>query len=137
MAFDIKRVDYYDTNVEGHVGAASRLLSELAGIGVELLAYKAVPLESTRTRFTLLASDGARMAAGAARAGLRLDGPHSALYIRGDDEAGALADIYARLAEAEIGVRESSGLADIKGGYGVILYIEEASCERAMAALEE
>jgi D-Tyr-tRNAtyr deacylase len=136
MTFDVKKVDYYNLTVEGHVGEGSKLLSVLAGVGVNFLAFKAVPLELRRTRFTLFADDGSKMNDGAKKAGLDLDGPHAALFIRGDDESGALADIYERLYQAGIRVHESSGIANIRGGYGVILYVRQEDCERAMAALK-
>jgi hypothetical protein len=136
MAFDIKRVAYYNTTVDDHAGEGYKLLSVFAGVGVNLLAFKAVPLEPRRTRFTLFPNDGSKMTAGAKKAGLELDGPYSALLIQGDDESGALADIYERLSQADIQVNESSGIADIKGGYGVILYLEQEDCEKAIAALE-
>lgn len=136
MAFDIKRVEYYNTTVEGQAGEASKLLSVFAGVGVSLLAFKAVLLEPGRTRFTLFPNDGVKMTDGAKKAGLKLDGPYSALLIEGDDESGALADIYEKLSQADIHVDESSGIADIKGGYGVVLYLKPEDCEKAAAALE-
>ncbi len=136
MALDIKRVEYYNIAVEDHAGEASELLSLFAGVGVSLLAFKAVPLEPKRTQFTLFPNDGSKMTEGARKAGLELDGPHSALLIQGDDESGALADIYEKLAQANINVYESSGIADIRGSYGVILYLDQEDCEKAMAALE-
>jgi len=136
MAFDIKRVEYYHITVKGHAGEGSKLLSVFAAVGVNLLAFKAVPLEPLRTQFTLFPDDGLKMNAGAKKAGLNLDGPHSALLIQGDDESGALADIYQKLSQADIHVYESSGIANIKGGYGVLLYVEQEDCEKAMAALK-
>ncbi len=136
MAFDIKRVEYYNTTVEGHAGEASKLLSLFAGVGVNLLAFKAVPLEPRRTQFTLFPDDGLKMSAGAKKVGLVLDGPHLALLIQGDDESGALADIYKKLSQANIHVNESSGIANIKGSYGVILYLKQEDCEKAVVALE-
>jgi hypothetical protein len=136
MAFDIKRVEYYNITVEGHAGEGSKLLSVFADVGVNLLAFKAVPLEPMRTQFTLFPDDGLKMNDGAKKAGLNLDGPHSALLIQGDDESGALADIYEKLSQADINVYESSGIANIKGGYGVILYVRQEDCEKAMAALK-
>jgi hypothetical protein len=136
MAFDIKRVEYYNMTVEGHAGEGSKLLSAFADVGVNLLAFKAVPLEPMRTQFTLFPDDGLKMNDGAKKAGLNLDGPHSALLIQGDDESGALADIYEKLSQADINVYESSGIANIKGGYGVILYVKQEDCEKAMAALK-
>ena len=136
MTLDIKRVEYYNITVEDHAGEGSKLLSLFAGVGVNLLAFKAVPLEPNRTQFTLFPDDGSRMAAGAKKAGLKLDGPHSALLIQGDDESGALSDIYEKLFQADIQVDESSGIADIKGGYGVVLYLKPEDCDKAAAALE-
>jgi hypothetical protein len=136
MAFDIKRVEYYNITVEDHAGEGSKLLSLFAGFGVNLLAFKAVPVEPMRTQFTLVPNDGLKMTDGAKKAGLELDGPHSALLIQGDDESGALADIYEKLSQAGVDVNESSGIADIKGSYGVILYLKQKDCEKAMAVLE-
>lgn len=136
MSFDIKRVEYYNITVEDHAGEGFKLLSLFAGAGVNLLAFKAAPLEPMRTRFTLFPNDGLKMTDGAKKAGLELDGPHSALLIQGDDESGALADIYEKLSQADIRVSESSGIADIKGSYGVILYLREEDCEKAVLALE-
>jgi hypothetical protein len=136
MAFDIKRVEYYNIAVEGHVGEGSKLLSVFAGAGVNLLAFKAVPLEPKRTQFTLVPDDGSKMNDGAKKAGLNLDGPHSALFIQGDDESGALADIYEKLSQADIHVYEASGIANIKGSHGVILYVKPDDCEKALAALK-
>lgn len=136
MAFDVKRIEYYNVVVPDHAGEGAKLLALFAGVGVSLLAFKAVPLEPKRTRFTLFPNDGFKMTAGAKKAGLELDGPHSALLIQGDDQSGALAGIYEKLSQADIQVRESSGIADINGGYGVILYLKPEDCEKAAAALE-
>ncbi len=136
MALDIKRVEYYNLTVEDQAGSGSKLLSLFAGVGVNLLAFKAVPLEPRRIQFTLFPNDGLKLTAGAKKAGLELDGPHAALLIQGDDESGALADIFEKLAQAEIHVTEASGIADIKGGYGVILYLKPGDYEKAVTALE-
>ncbi len=136
MALDVKKVEYYDLTVGAHAGEASKLLSLFAGAGVNLLAFKAVPLGPNRTRFTLFPNDGSKMAAGAKKAGLEIEGPHAAVLIEGDDKSGALADIFEKLSQAEITVNEASGIADINGGYGVVLYLKPEDCEKAAAALE-
>jgi hypothetical protein len=137
MAFDIKHVEYYNITVEAHVGEGSKLLALFADVGVNLLAFKAIALDTMRTQFTLFPDDGVKMTDGAKQAGLTLDGPHAALLIKGDnDEAGELAGIYEKLSQADIHVHESSGIANIKGSYGVILYLAQDDCEKAVAALE-
>jgi prephenate dehydratase len=136
MALDIKKVEYYKFTVGDHAGEGAKLLSLFANAGVNLLAFKAVPQEPGRTQFTLFPNDGLKMTIGAKKAELELDGPHAALLIKDNDESGALADIYEKLAQAGITVNESSGIADINGGYGVVLYLEQEDCDKAMAALE-
>jgi hypothetical protein len=136
MAFDIKRVEYYYITVEDKTGEGFKLLSVFAGVGVNLLAFEAVPLGPMRTQFTLFPDDGFKMTDGAKKAGLTLDGPHSALLVQGDDESGALAGIYEKLSQAGIHVYASNGIADIKGSYGVILYFKQEDYEKAVAALE-
>jgi hypothetical protein len=137
MAFDIKSVEYYYITVEDKVGEGFKLLSVFAGVGVNLLAFEAVPLGPMRTQFTLFPDDGLKMTEEAKKAGITLDGPHSALLIKGDnDEPGALAGIYEKLSQAGINVYASNGIADIKGGYGVILYFKQEDYEKAVAALE-
>jgi len=133
----IRRIEYYNATVGEQAGEASKLLSQVAGFGISLLAFKAVPRGPGRVQFTLFPNDAVRMDAGAKKAGLKLDGPHPALLIEGDDESGALADIFGKLAQAGIHVLESSGIADIKGGYGVVLYLKQEDCDRAAAALGE
>ena len=136
MALDIRKVEYYDVTVDGTAGEGSKLLSVFAGAGVNLLAFRAVPAEGGRTRFSLFPDDGAKMTGGAKKAGLRLDGPHSALILKGyEDEPGGLADIYEKLSRAGVDVYESSGIADIRGSYGVVLYLRREDPEKAMAAL--
>ena len=106
----------------------------LTGIGI---AFKAVPLESEYTRFTLFPENNLEMATAVKQAGLKMDGPFPALLIQGDDQSGALSEIYEKLARAEITVNESSGIADISGAYGVVLYLNEEDCKIAMSVLNK
>ena len=135
MALEILQIEGYAVTVEGQITHASTLLSTIAGAGVDFHAFKAVPVPPDRTRFTLFAKDSARLLAGAKASGLVLEGPSSALLIKGDEEAGALAGIYATLSQAGIQVDEACGIADIHAGYGVILYLNREDCDRAMTVL--
>jgi hypothetical protein len=136
MAFDIKKAEYYNITVDGSAGDGYKLLSVFAGADVNLLAFKAVPEEPGRTRFSLFPDDSLKMNDGAKKAGLNMDGPHAALMIKGyDDESGECATIHEKLCQAGIDVYESSGVANIKGSYGVVLYLNQEDCEKAMAAL--
>lgn len=136
MALDILQVEYYNITVEGRITNASTLLSAIAGAGVDFHAFKAIPVEPGKTQFTLFAKDSAKMMEGAKKSGLELDGPYFALFIKGDEEQGALAGIYKRLSQAGIQVEEACGIADINAGYGVILYLAQEDCDKAMTVLK-
>ena len=135
MALDIKKVEYFNITVGDHAGEGSKLLALFAATGINLLAFKAIPLESNHTLFTLFPDDSSIMAKVVINKGIKLDGPHPALLIQGDDQSGALADIYEKLSRANITVNESSGIADINGAYGVVLYLSKEDCKKAMAVL--
>ena len=136
MALEILQVEYYNITVEDQITSASKLLSTIAGAGVDFHAFKAIPVKSNQTQFTLFAKDSAKMTDGAKKAGLALDGPYPALLIKGDEESGALADIYKRLSQTGIQVEEACGIADINAGYGVILYLTQEDCNTAMTVLK-
>jgi hypothetical protein len=136
MALDILQVEYYNITVEDQIIHASQLLSTIAGAGVDFHAFKAIPIKSNRTQFTFFAKDSSKMIVGAKKSGLVLDGPYFAILIKGDEKAGALADIYKKLSQAGIQVDEACGIADINAGYGVILYLKQNDCGKAMTVLK-
>jgi hypothetical protein len=136
MTLDVKQVEYYSISIKSQITDTSKLISTIADAGVDFHAFKAIPLEHNRTQFTLFAKDSSKMIDGAKKSGLHLEGPYSALLIKGDEKSGALADIYKKLSQAGIQVEEASGIADINSGYGVILYLKQEDCAEAVTALE-
>jgi hypothetical protein len=135
MPLDVRRVEYYNLTVEEHVAEGSAMLGSIVGAGVDLLAFKAVPLGPARTQFTLFPIDGSKLEDGVAKAGLAADGPHPAVLIRGDEQPGALAGIYGKLAQAGIPIEESCGIAHVNGGFGVVLYLSPEDCDPAISVL--
>jgi hypothetical protein len=137
MFFNVRQIEYANIVVEYQVSEASKLLSALAGGGIDFLAYKATSsIEGKQTLFTLFSENAQKMVEVARKHGFKVDGPHSAILVKGDEEIGALAAIYERLSQANINVEESSGMAHINGGYGVILYIKQEDCREALSALQ-
>jgi len=136
MALDIMQVEYYNITIDGQITNASKLLSTIARAGVDFHAFKAIPVKPNQTQFTLFAKDSSKMTDRAKKSGLKLDGPYSALLIKGGEKSGALADIYEKLSQAGIQVDEACGIADINSGYGIILYLRQEDCGKALTALE-
>jgi hypothetical protein len=136
MAYTIRRAEYFYTTVNDEPGDRYQLLTHLAGLGINLLAFTGMPLGPTRTQLTLFPEDPALMIEAARKAGLALDGPHTALLVQGDDELGAFARIHARLHEAQVNVYASSGVVgESRGTFGYILYVRPEDYARAVQAL--
>jgi len=135
MANKIRRVDYFYATVEDESGEGYELLTRLAELRINLLAFTAIPVGPTRTQFAIFPEDTAALRAAASRAGLLVDGPHPALLVQGDDELGALARVHRQLAAAGVSVYASSAVTDGKGSYGYVVYVRPTELERATKAL--
>lgn len=135
MAFTIQRVDYYYTTVKDIPGEAYKLLNLMAGVGINQLAFSAIPIGPNTTQLAIFPEDPEKFSNEAKMAGMSLDGPHHALLIQGDDELGALAEIHQKLYEADINVYSSSGVTDGRGSYGYLIYVREEDFDRAAQTL--
>ena len=135
MAFQIRRVHYYFVSVPEEPSEACDLLTQLCELGVNMLAFSAVPVGPTRTQLTLFPDDNAKLESVGRQAGIHLDGPHGALLVYGDDEMGALAKVHAELQRAGVQVYASSGVGDGRGGYGYVIYVRASDQEKAAEAL--
>jgi len=135
MAFTIRPVDYYYVNVRSELGAAYRVLSDLAARGVNLLAFTAVPTGPNLEQFTLFPADPAAFVDEAAAAQFPVEGPHHALLVEGDDELGSLADLHERLFVHGVEVYASAGVTDARGSFGYVVYVREDQFELSREAL--
>jgi len=135
MAHHIRRAGYFYATVEDQPGEALKVLSALADLGVDLMAFTTVPMGPAHTQVTLFPDSPAKLTAEAARVGLTLDGPHPALLVQGDDELGALVDFHARIADAGVNVYASTGVTDGRGRFGYVVYVKPEDFERAAEAV--
>jgi hypothetical protein len=135
MAFTIRRVEYFYSTVKDEPGAAYRILSQLAKLGVNLLAFTGVPIGPSRAQLALFPEEPGKLTTAARAANLPLDGPHPALLVQGDDELGALASVHERLFEAGVDVYAASGVTDGHGSFGYVVYVREDQFGRAAKAL--
>ena len=135
MAYSIRRVDYFYTTIRDRPGAAYKLLSQMAEMGLNMVAFTAVPMGPMHTQLTIFPEDTEKMAAAAQRAGMKVEGPHPAFLVQGDDELGALAEIHQVLYRANVNVYASSGVTDGRGTFGYLIYVRPDEYDRAAGAL--
>ena len=136
MACQIRRIDYFYTTVKDQPGEAYKLLSILAELGLNLLAFTTVPIGPMQTQLTLFPEDSLKMQNEAGKVKLVLDGPHPAFLVQGDDELCALVNIHLKLYEANVNVYASNGITDGHGCYGYVIYVKKEDYDRAARALQ-
>jgi len=135
MAHSIRRVEYYYANIRDELGAAYRVLAQLAELGVNLLAFTAVPSGPSLAQFALFPQDPNKLVAEASAAQLKLEGPYHAFLVQLDDELGALASVHEQLFRAGVDVYASSGVTDGRGSFGYVVYVREDQFQHAAQAL--
>jgi len=135
MAHNIRKVCYFYSTVEDKPGEAFKLLSSLSDIGINLLAFTAVPIGPRRTQLSLYPDDDCQMMDEAKKIGIKLDGPHHALLVQGDDKLGALAEIHEKLYQANVNVYASNGVTDGRGNYGYLVYTRPQDYDLAVTTL--
>ena len=135
MADTVRHVEYHYVTVPDAPGEGRRVLSALKERGVNLLAYLGFPLGGGQSQIDLVPEDPESLREAAQQAGLVLSDVKRAFLIQGDDRVGAVADITAKLAEANINVTAAAATGAGSGRYGLILWVAQADLERAADAL--
>ena len=136
MGHKIRKVEYFYTTVVDEPGASYDILTQLSALGVDQVAFVAVPTGPSKTQLTIFPDDSRNFISEAQRAGMKLDGPHPAILVQGDDELGALKEIHNKLFHTNVNVYASMGVTDGKGGFGYIIYVRPEGFEKAMEALD-
>lgn len=135
MGNKIIRTEYYYTSVQDQPGEAYKFLSQLADIGINLLAFTAIPMGPDRTQFTLFPEDSGKFIDEASNSGFGIDGPHPAILVQGNDELGALTEMHKKLFKAGVNVYASNAVTDGKGSFGYVVYVRPEEFEAAVNAL--
>lgn len=136
MAHTIRRVEYFYTSVNDRPGEALRFLAALADLGVNLVAFTAIPNGMHQTQLTIFPADAQRLVDQSARVGFAVDGPYPALLVQGEDVPGALVGIHERLHDAGVNVFAATAVSGGRGSFGYVIHVRPADFERAADVLE-
>lgn len=135
MPLIINSSDYYIFTIENHLIA--KTLTLIGKSGVNQLAFKSKIIDSKTTEFTIFPNNNDNFIYGSADADIAPKGPFSAIIIKSNtDEPGELANIFSLLTTKGIDINEASGITDIDGHYGVVLYLNESDRDRALKILK-
>ena len=136
MAHKIRKVEYFNATVKDQPGSSYQLLTQLSALGIDQVAFVAIPTGPTSTQLTIFPDDSEKLISEARSSDMTLDGPHPAILVQGDDRMGALEEIHNKLFLANVNVYASMGVTDGKGGFGYIIYVRPEGFESAMLALD-
>ena len=135
MSYKIRRLNYYYAITHDKPGEAHKILSVLADVGVNQLAFNVMQMGPERSQITLFPEDDSILMNVAKKAGLSLDGPYQAILVQGSDELGALIEVHEKLHNANVNIASSTAIADGGGSYGYLIYVRPDDYDKAADVL--
>lgn len=134
MAETVKAAKYFKMTVPNKAGEAARHLAVLRDAGVNLLACCGFPRQR-RSQIDFVPEDTVAFKAAARKTGWKVEGPKTCFLVAGDDRAGALAAVLAKLVPAGINITAVAALAAGSGRYGAIVWVDPGDARKATKAL--
>jgi hypothetical protein len=134
VADEVKRVEYYYTEVPDKPGEGLKVLNALKEEGVNLDALVAFP-KGRRAQLDFVPLDQAAFKAAARKAKVKLVGPKTAFLVQGDERTGAIAETVAKLSGAGINITALQAVAAGAGRYGAILWVKPRDVNKAAKLL--
>jgi len=134
MGETIQLREYFYLETPDKPGEAARVLSQLKEAGVNLLVFSGFP-EGRRAQMDFVPEDSVAFKAVIKRNKWKLIGPKKCFVIQGEDRVGAVVDLLAKLAEANINITATDAVCAGAGRYGMILWVKPRDVKRAAKAL--
>jgi hypothetical protein len=136
MGDEIRRVGHYTIDLENTPGAGARVLGLLRDGDVNLIAVWGYVTAGGKARLELVPDDAAGFDAAAKAGGLAVSEPTTAFYVIGEDRRGASFELFDRLAHAGVSVVAAQAVADGRGRFGAVIFVDPADLQKAATALD-
>jgi hypothetical protein len=134
MAITIRRTAYYSMKTPNRAGQGAKLLSALAGDGVNLLGFTGFP-NAGRAQVDFIPYDVTKFTRAARKHGLKVSKKKTVFVAQGSDKTGAVAAICGKLAKAGINMVAMDAVAAGKGRFGAIFWVKSRDVARAARVL--
>ena len=134
MAATIRKLGYYSMKVPNRAGAGAKLLDALRLEGVNLLAFTGFPV-SGGAQVDFVPQDNAKFVKAARKAKLRISSRKTVFLAQGEDRAGALTQIFGKLAKARINVVAVNAVSAGKRRYGAMFWVRPKDVAKASRLL--
>ncbi len=130
MSETVQIIDYFYVEVPNKPGEGARYLAALKAAGVNLLAFSGFPA-GRKAQVDFIPEDAKAFRAVARQQKWTVTGPKKVFLISGDDRVGAGADLFGKLAEAQINVIASQAILAAPGRFGMLLWVEPRALRKA------
>lgn len=134
MADTIRKVDYFYIEAANRPGEAAKVLAGLRDAGVNLFAFSGFP-HGRRAQIDFIPENAAAFKAAAKKAGLKLSPRKTGFLVQGEDRLGAIADITAKLAAANVNITACDAVSAGDGRFGAILWVKGTDVGKASRIL--
>jgi len=131
----VRKVNYCYPVVPNRAGQGARILSEISGEGINLLACSGFPVGGGRSQLDLVVEELGPLRRLARKNGWRLSKPKKGFLIQGTDQVGAVNRHLQKLADAKINVTAADAVAAGQGRYGMLRWVKPRDYARAARAL--
>lgn len=135
MPATVRKVSYAYVTVADRPGAALGIFEALRDGNVNLLALSGFPQPRRSAQIDLVTDDIEGLKAVAKRQKWKLSRIKRAFLAQGTDEVGAAVPLLSRLATAKINVIAAYAITAGEGRFGMILWVEPRSYNRAAKLL--
>jgi len=134
MSDTVRKVDYFYVVVPDKPGEGAKVLSALAGEGINLLAFSGFP-SARKGQLDLVPEDSAAFKLAAKKLKLKLSPRKSGFLLQGNDRVGAMNETLEKLSAAKINVTAMDAVSSGEGRYGAIFWVKPQAVARAAKLL--
>jgi prephenate dehydratase len=134
MTDTVRKVDYFYATIPNTPGQGAKVMSALAGKGVNLLAFSAFP-SGRKAQLDLVPESSAALTRAARALGIELSPRKTGFLLVGDDRVGAVTDVLNKLAEAKINVTAIDAVATGDGRFGALFWVKPESVAKVAKLL--
>ena len=136
MADRILKVAYCHTKVPSRAGNGARMLEEIKGEDINLLAFSGFPAGGGKSQLDFVAESTTELRRLARKNGWRISKTKKAFLVTGRDSLGSVYRHVKKLADKKISVTAADAVCAGKGRYGMILWVKPKDYGRAARALK-
>ena len=130
----VRKASYYSMKVPQRPGSGAQLLAVLKAAKVNLLAFTGFPAGGG-AQVDFVPQDNAKFVQAARKAKLRISARKAVFLAQGEDRAGALTQIFGKLAKARINVVALNAVTAGKRRYGAMFWVKPKDVAKASRLL--